>query len=148
VEACLVTIYIRLLVCLPFGFRDEFQDDMKQVFILRMQEARSQGLSALLWTFAGELLALLKLCLFTNQQSLSQFLTCLVVFAALFGIWILFAFVVANLAAFLPKEELVLLVGGGISMVGLFVALGVAARLVGRRLTRFHISPPDRDMGT
>jgi hypothetical protein len=67
---------------------------------------------------------------------MKQFLASLVIFALILGIWAVFAFVVATLASFLPGEDLVVSVAGGVSLLGLFVALGIAARLVGRRLAR------------
>jgi hypothetical protein len=68
---------------------------------------------------------------------MKQFIASLVIFAFIFGVWIIFAFVVATLASFLPGEDLVVLVGGGGPTMGLFVALGIAARLVGRTMARF-----------
>lgn len=72
-----------------------------------------------------------------------QFLESLAVFVIVLGVWVVFAALVATLASFLPKEEMVAFVGGGISMLGLFLALGVAAQIVGRRLARFSDSPPE-----
>ncbi len=63
-----------------------------------------------------------------------KFVESLLMFASILGVWTVFAFVVATLASFLPGEEMVAFVGGGVTLLGLFVAVGVAARFVGRRL--------------
>jgi hypothetical protein len=143
VETRLVAIYTRLLVCLPSGFRDEFSEEMEQVFARRIWEAGSRGRGVMLRVFVEELLTLPRLLLLVYQRDMKQFLASLVIFAFILGVWVIFAFVVVTLASFLPGEELVALVGGGVSMLGLFVAIGIAARLVGRTLARFSNSRPD-----
>lgn len=69
-------------------------------------------------------------------ESLGVFALILGVFALTLGIWLVYAYVAATLASQLPTEELVVYVGGGVVLLGLFFALGLAARIVGRRLTR------------
>jgi hypothetical protein len=64
---------------------------------------------------------------------MKRFLESIVIFAFVLGVWVLFALAVATLASRLPTEELVRLVGGGVATLGLFVAVGVATRLVRRR---------------
>ena len=142
-EARLVAIYKRLLAGLPAGFRDEFSDEMEQVFARRMREVGSCGSGMMLQVFVEELLTLPRLWLLAHQHEMKQFFATLVIFVLIFGIWIIFAFVVATLASYLPREELVVLVGGGVSTLGLFVAFGIAAWLVGRWLARFSNSRPD-----
>lgn len=62
-----------------------------------------------------------------------HFLESVVIFAFVLGIWAIISAGVATMASHLPTQELVRLVGGGATMLGLFVAVGVAARLVRRR---------------
>lgn len=69
-------------------------------------------------------------------ESLGVFAFIFGVFALILGIWLVFASGIATLASRLPTEDLVVYVGGGATMLGLFFALGLAARIVGRRLAR------------
>jgi hypothetical protein len=68
--------------------------------------------------------------------TIKQFLAALLIFASVFGFWAMSTFVVATLASYLPVEAMVVLVAGGVSLLGMFVAMSVAARLVGRMLRR------------
>lgn len=67
-----------------------------------------------------------------------KILESLIVFGVVLGVWVLFALVVMTLASFIPGEELVTFVGGEVSMLGLLAALGIASRIVGRRVSRFY----------
>jgi hypothetical protein len=64
---------------------------------------------------------------------MKRLLESVVIFGLVLGVWVLFALVVAALASYLPKEEMVAYAGGGVATLGLLVAVGVAARLVRRR---------------
>ena len=70
-EQRLVDFYSRLLAWLPRGFRDEFGEEMVQVFASRVQEAGLCGGRALCRTLVGELLALLGLWLLAVQRERS-----------------------------------------------------------------------------
>ncbi len=95
-ETRLVAIYTRLLDCLPSGFRDEFSVEMKQVFARRMGEAGSRGRGVMLQVFVEELLTLPRLWLLAYQREMKHFLASLVIFAFIFGVWIIFASLVAT----------------------------------------------------
>ena len=71
---------------------------------------------------------------------LTEILESLGVFVIILGVWTVFAYMVAGLTSFLPGENMVILIGGGVTTLGLFVAIGVASRIVRRRLTRFSDS--------
>jgi hypothetical protein len=58
------------------------------------------------------------------------------VFVLALGVWALFAWATATLAALLPGEEMIEFVGGMVSLLGLLAALGIAARIAGKRLIR------------
>jgi hypothetical protein len=64
---------------------------------------------------------------------MKRFLESVVIFAFVLGLWVLFALAVATLVSFLPTEEMVTYAGGYVATLGLFVAVGVAARIVRRR---------------
>ena len=68
---------------------------------------------------------------------LTGILEILGIFAIILGLWAVFAYGVASLAVFLHDENLVRFVAGGVTMLGLFVAFGIASRLVGKRRARY-----------
>jgi hypothetical protein len=70
-EQRLVDSYSRLLAWLPRGFRDEFGEEMVQVFASRVQEAGLCGGRAVCRTLVGELLALPGLWLLAVQRERS-----------------------------------------------------------------------------
>lgn len=70
-EQRLVDSYSRLLAWLPRGFRDEFGEEMVQVFASRVQEAGLCGGRAVFRTLVGELLALPGLWLLAVQRERS-----------------------------------------------------------------------------
>jgi hypothetical protein len=74
---------------------------------------------------------------------MKRLLESLVVFAFILGVWALYAYVAATLASFLPEEEIVEYISGGAVVLGLLVAIGIAARLVSRMHTRFSDSRTD-----
>ncbi len=64
-------------------------------------------------------------------ESLGVFALILGVFAFILGIWLVFAYGAATLASRLPRRGArSVYVGGGVAMLGLFFALGLAARIV------------------
>jgi hypothetical protein len=65
-----------------------------------------------------------------------QLLESLGVFVLMLVAWAIFAWAAVSLASFLPEEETAGFVGGMISLLGLLAALGIAARIAGRRLAR------------
>ena len=67
---------------------------------------------------------------------MKKYLESLIVFVLVLGVWVVFAWVTATLASYLPEERLVEFAGGGVAMLGLIVAIGVAARLAWKRLER------------
>jgi hypothetical protein len=58
------------------------------------------------------------------------------VFALMLGVWAMFAWAAASLAALLPGEELAGFVGGAAAVLSLLAAVGIAARIAGRRLAQ------------
>lgn len=69
---------------------------------------------------------------------MKRFIESLVVFASILGIWVVFAIAATTLvASFFPKEEIVEIAGGGVSLLSLFIAIGLAARIMGRRRARY-----------
>jgi len=62
----------------------------------------------------------------------SEILEILGIFALILGLWTFFAYVVASLASVYLDESTVRIVGIVLTL-GLFVAIGVASRLVGKR---------------
>jgi hypothetical protein len=71
-----------------------------------------------------------------------QFLESLVIFAIVLGAWVVFAFLVVTLASLFREGEIAAFAAGGTSILGLLVAVGVAARLVGRRFGRLDNPHP------
>ena len=68
---------------------------------------------------------------------LSEILEILGIFAIILGIWAIFAYMVASLALILLVDEnMIRIVAGGVVMLGLLVAIGIASRLVGKRRAR------------
>lgn len=65
-----------------------------------------------------------------------QLLESLGVFVLMWVVWAVFAWVTATLASFLPGEETAGFVGGMVSLLGLLTALGIAARIAGKRLAQ------------
>jgi hypothetical protein len=68
---------------------------------------------------------------------LAEILEILRLFAIILGLWAVFAYVVASLSLLLHDENMVRIVGGGVTMLGLFVAIRIASRLVGKRRARY-----------
>jgi hypothetical protein len=68
---------------------------------------------------------------------LTEILEILGIFAIILGVWAVFAYIVASLALFLPGENMIRFVGAGVPTLGLFLAIWVASRLVGKRRARF-----------
>ena len=64
----LVGLYSCMLAWLPQGFREEFAEEMMQVFAARVREARSCGNREVFWTFIKELRALPALWLLAYQR--------------------------------------------------------------------------------
>ena len=68
---------------------------------------------------------------------ISEILEILGIFALILGLWGVFAYAVASLALILLVDEnMIRIVAGGVVMLGLFVAIGIASRLVGKRRAR------------
>jgi len=55
------------------------------------------------------------------------------IFAIFFAIWLVFTYIVANLVALLPGQKIIETAAGGVITLGLLVAIGVAARVIGKR---------------
>ena len=75
-----------------------------------------------------------------NYCAMKRLFASFVVFALILGVWTAFAYIATTLASFLPWGENVRYVAGGVAMVSLLIAIGVAAHLV--RKTLPHFSDP------
>jgi hypothetical protein len=73
-----------------------------------------------------------------------RYLEALVVFGIVLGVYMLLASGLATLVSILPgSDNTIVHLGGYVFLVGLFVAVGLAAHLVRRRLS--HLSHPRED---
>ena len=55
------------------------------------------------------------------------------IFMIFFGGWLVFTYIVADLAALLPDEKTIETAAGSVITLGLLVAIGLAARMIGKR---------------
>lgn len=55
------------------------------------------------------------------------------IFALFFGAWLVFTYLLANLLTLLPGQKIFETAAGDMIILGLLVALGLAARLIGKR---------------
>jgi hypothetical protein len=63
-----------------------------------------------------------------------QLLESLGAFVLMYVAWVVFAWAAATLVSFLPWGETTEFIGGGLVLLGLLAAIGIAARIAGRRL--------------
>ena len=66
---------------------------------------------------------------------LSEISEILGIFALILGLWVVFAYVVASLASLYLDESMVRIAGFVLTL-GLFGAIGIASRVVGKRRAR------------